>query len=57
MALNAVQAKISLHHLEIKSCDPLGLAKFYSKVMDMKIKKVTNKKFLCEGELLARVLV
>ena len=49
MALNAVQAKISLHHLEIKSCDPLGLAKFYSKVMDMKIKKVTNQKFLCEG--------
>ena len=49
MALTAVQAKISLHHLEIKSCDPLGLAKFYSKVMDMKIKKVTNQKFLCEG--------
>ena len=49
MALNAVQAKISLHHIEIKSCDPLGLAKFYSKVMDMKIKKVTNQKFLCEG--------
>ena len=49
MALTAVQAKISLHHLEIKSCDPLGLAKFYSKVMDMKIKKITNQKFCVKG--------
>ena len=37
MALNAVQANICLHHLEIKSSDPQRLAEFYSKVMDMKI--------------------
>ena len=49
MALNAVQANICLHHLEIKSSDPQRLAEFYSKVMDMKINKVTNQKFLCEG--------
>ena len=49
MVLNAVQANICLHHLEIKSSDPQRLAEFYSKVMDMKINKVTNQKFLCEG--------
>ena len=49
MALNAVQANICLHHLEIKSSNPQRLAEFYSKVMDMKINKVTNQKFLCEG--------
>ena len=49
MALNAVQANICLHHLEIKSIDPQRLAEFYSKVMEMKINKVTNQKFLCEG--------
>ena len=49
MALNAVQANIYLHHLEIKSSDPQRLAEFYSKVMEMKINKVTNQKFLCEG--------
>ncbi len=49
MALNAVQANICLHHLEIKSIDPQRLAEFYSKVMEMKINKVTKQKFLCEG--------
>ena len=49
MVLNAVQANICLHHLEIKSSDPQRLAEFYSQVMDMKINKVTNQKFLCEG--------
>ena len=32
MSLNAVQANISLHHLEIKSDDPKKLAEFYSNV-------------------------
>jgi len=49
MSLDAVQANISLHHLEIKSRDPKRLANFYSKVMDMKIDRLTNQKFLCEG--------
>ena len=49
MSLNAVQANISLHHLEIKSRDPKRLAEFYSNVMDMKINMFTNQKFLCEG--------
>ena len=49
MSLNAVQANISLHHLEIKSSDPKMLAEFYSKVMNMNIKRLTNQKFLCEG--------
>ena len=49
MSLDAVQANISLHHLEIKSRDPKRLAHFYSKVMDMKIDRLTNQKFLCEG--------
>ena len=49
MSLDAVQANISLHHLEIKSRDPKRLAEFYSKVMDMKINRLTSQKFLCEG--------
>ena len=49
MSLDAVQANISLHHLEIKSRDPKMLAEFYSKVMNMNINRLTNQKFLCEG--------
>ena len=49
MSLDAVQANISLHHLEINSRDPKRLAEFYANVMDMKINKLTNHKFLCEG--------
>ena len=49
MSLDAVQANISLHHLEINSRDPKRLAEFYSKVMDMKINRLTSQKFLCEG--------
>lgn len=49
MSLNAVQANISLNHLEIESRDPKRLAEFYSNVMDMKIHMLTNQKFLCEG--------
>ena len=49
MSLDAVQANISLNHLEIESRDPKGLAEFYSNVMDMKINMLTNQKFLCEG--------
>ena len=49
MSLDAVQANFSLHHLEINSRDPKRLAEFYSKVMDMKINRLTSQKFLCEG--------
>ncbi len=42
MSLDAVQANISLHHLEINSRDPKRLAEFYSKVMDMKINSNNN---------------
>ena len=49
MTLNAVQADIYLHHLEIKSSDPERLAEFYSNIMDMNLKRVANQKFLCEG--------
>ena len=49
MSLDAVQANISLNHLEIESRDPKRLAEFYSNVMDMKINRLTNQKFLCEG--------
>ena len=49
MSLNAVQANISLNHLEIESRDPKRLAEFYSNVVDMKINRLTNQKFLCEG--------
>ena len=49
MTLNAVQADIYLHHLEINSSDPERLAEFYSNVMDMILKRVSNQKFLCEG--------
>ena len=49
MTLNAVQADIYLHHLEINSSNPKRLAEFYSKVMDMNLKRVSNQKFLCEG--------
>ena len=49
MSLDAVQANISLHHLEIKSRDPKMLAEFYSKVMNMNINRLTNQKFLCDG--------
>ncbi len=49
MSLDAVQANISLHHLEINSRDPKRLAEFYSKVMDMKINRLTRQKFLCDG--------
>ena len=49
MSLDAVQANISLHHLEVKSQQPQRLAEFYSNVMDMKITRLNNQKFLCEG--------
>ena len=49
MSLDAVQANISLNHLEIESHDPKRLAEFYLNVMDMKINRLTNQKFLCEG--------
>ena len=49
MSLDAVQANISLHHLEVKSREPEKLAKFYSNVMNMKITRLNNQKFLCEG--------
>jgi len=38
--LTAVQADLYLHHLEIQSDNPLGLAKFYSSVMSMKLNKI-----------------
>jgi len=47
--LTAVQADLYLHHLEIQSNNPLGLAKFYSSVMSMEIYKLNNKKFICNG--------
>ena len=49
MSLDAVQANISLNHLEVKSREPEKLAKFYSNVMNMKITRLNNQKFLCEG--------
>ena len=49
MSLDAVQANISLHHLEVKSREPQRLAEFYSNVIDMKITRLNNQKFLCEG--------
>ena len=49
MSLDAVQANISLHHLEVKSREPQRLAEFYSNVMDMKLTRLNNQKFLCEG--------
>ena len=49
MSLTAVQADLSLHHLEIQSSNPESLANFYSKIMDMKINKLSPEKFLCEG--------
>ena len=51
MSLDAVQANISLHHLEINSRDPKRLAEFYSKVMDMKIKRLTSQKFLWSSKV------
>jgi hypothetical protein len=47
--LTAVQADLYLHHLEIQSNNPLGLAKFYSSVMSMEINKLNNKEFICNG--------
>ena len=47
--LTAVQADLYLHHLEIQSDNPLGLAKFYSSVMSMKLNKINNKKIICNG--------
>ena len=47
--LTAVQADLYLHHLEIQSNNPLGLAKFYSSVMSMQLNKVNNKKIICNG--------
>ena len=47
--LTAVQADLYLHHLEIQSNNPLGLAKFYSNVMSMEINKLNNKEFICNG--------
>ena len=47
--LTAVQADLYLHHLEIQSNNPLGLAKFYSSVMSMQLNKVNNKKTICNG--------
>jgi len=49
--LTAVQADLYLHHLEIQSNNPLGLARFYSSVMSMEINKLNNKKFICNGPL------
>ena len=49
--LTAVQADLYLHHLEIQSNNPLGLAKFYSNVMSMKLNKVNNKKLGIEASL------
>ena len=49
MSLTAVQADLSLHHLEIQSSNPESLANFYSKIMDMKINKLSPEKFLCDG--------
>ena len=49
MPLTAVQADIFLHHLEIQSSNPESLANFYSNIMDMKIDKLSSKKFVCEG--------
>ena len=53
MSLDAVQANISLNHLEIESRDPKRLAKFYSNVMDMKINMLTNKSF-CAKDLVVK---
>ena len=48
--LTAVQADLYLHHLEIQSDNPLGLAKFYSSVMSMKLNKINNNnKIICNG--------
>ena len=53
MSLDAVQANISLHHLEVKSREPQRLAEFYSNVMDMKINRLTNQKF-CAKDLVVK---
>ncbi|MDG2458019.1 MAG: hypothetical protein P8N41_03675, partial [Alphaproteobacteria bacterium] len=47
--LTAVQADLYLHHLEIQSNNPLGLAQFYSSVMSMQLNKVNNKQIICNG--------
>ena len=49
MTLSAVQADFFLHHLEIQSHNPEKLAQFYSRVMDMKILRVSGEKLICEG--------
>ena len=49
MSLTAVQADLSLHHLEIQSSNPERLSNFYSNIMDMKIDKLSSDKFLCDG--------
>ena len=43
MSLDAVQANISLHHLEIKSSDPKMLAEFYSKDSALDLKERISK--------------
>ena len=49
MTLSAVQADIFLHHLEIQSKNPEKLSKFYANVMGMKINRISDQKFICDG--------
>ncbi len=47
----AVNAGTFLHHIQLRSSDPAGLAAFYADVMDMTARPLGGNEWLCEGPL------
>ena len=47
----AVSAGAYLHHIQLQSSDPAGLAKFYADAMDMAARQLDGGDWLCEGPL------
>lgn len=45
----AVSAGAYLHHLQLQSSDPAGLAKFYADTMDMTARRLGGGEWMCEG--------
>ena len=47
----AVNAGAYLHHLQLQSSDPARLAEFYGDAMDMKLQRLGEDQWICEGPL------
>ncbi|MEM6891413.1 MAG: VOC family protein [Pseudomonadota bacterium] len=54
---NAVQANAFLHHIAFESSDPKGLAAFYAANMDMRMVRVSDDEYRCEGPLRRLIVI